>query len=540
MRRPTVLIAAATVLTAGCSSGTSSSPSTTAAPASASTVPESTAPPTTAAAGTAPTTPATTHPPETTEPHDTEPPHTTEPTDPLAMATDLGPIRGTTSAVDGVRAFLDIPYAEPPVGDLRFAPPVRRAAWTDELDATSPGAACPQLDEGPTAQFTVIPEWDDDCLSLSVWAPEGADHLPVLVWFHGGGFTSGSAHQPYYIGDQLAGRGAVVVNVNYRLGALGFLDGNWGLLDQIAALDWVHRNIAEFGGDPEHVTIFGESAGGFSVCGHLATPQPGVFHQAIIQSGGGCDRLQELDEANAATAALLDAASCADIECLRAVPTADLLALPFNPVLINDKVTLDRTALDLAVSRELPSRPVINGFNADEATLFTVGQPEPTDEELVGLVEVLIDDPQDAAAVLALYPADQFETRLDRYREIWTDVVFACPAIAFADATDNTFVYEFSYVSPSTPFDLGATHGAELAFLFGHPEGLTILESTLDPADQRVSDRLQEAWVAFAATGSPGWDHYDHDAGGVLDIGVDDTFVDTVRGGRCTALNELT
>lgn len=461
---------------------------------------------------------------------------TTSPTDPLLLSTDLGPIRGTNATLEGVRAFLGVPFAEPPVGDLRFAPPVTRTAWTDEFDAATPGAACPQLAVGVTAQFLVTPDWEDDCLSLSVWSPDGATDLPVMVWFHGGSLVTGSAHQPFFIGDNLAAKGAVVVNVNYRLGALGYLDGNWGLLDQVEALDWVQRNIASFGGDPEAVTIFGESAGGFSVCALLAASPAPEFAQAIIQSGSGCHRLQPAPDAAAATQAFLAATACTDLECARSLPTDELLTIPFDPTLIADGETLTRSAYDLALDRELPGRPIMTGFNADEATLFTIGLSIADDSELTALVAEFTDDPP---AVLALYPADQFEGPTSRYLTMWTDAVFACPALAFAGATRDTFVYEFTYVSPSTPFDLGATHGAELAYVFGHPEGLTLLDEDRSDADQAVADRMQQIWVDFATTGSPGWDRYDATTGGVMDIGVDNAFVDTVRSDRCDDLNAI-
>ncbi len=225
---------------------------------------------------------------------------TTEPADPYLIDTTAGPVRGGPSGVDGVRNFLAIPYAEAPVGDLAWRAPEPRQPWTDVLDATQGGPACPQTTEGVTAQFVKSPDPDPDCLDLDVWSPDAAGDLPVMVWIHGGGFSTGSAHNPYYNGDDLAAEGVVVVGVNYRLGPQGFLVtdalrdesddgsvGNYGFLDQQLALRWVQDNIEAFGGDPSNVTIFGESAGGFSVCGHLAGSR-GLFAKAVIQSGGGC------------------------------------------------------------------------------------------------------------------------------------------------------------------------------------------------------------------------------------------------------------
>jgi para-nitrobenzyl esterase len=455
------------------------------------------------------------------------------------------------SAVDGVRAFLTIPFAAPPTGENRWRPPQPHPGWAEPLDATEPGPSCPQPSEGATAQFTVIPESDEDCLTLNVWSPEDAAGLPVMVWIHGGGLSTGSAHQPYYIGDQLAARGVVLVSMNYRLGPFGFLAtdelvaesedgsyGNYGLADQVAALQWVQRNVAAFGGDPGNVTIFGESAGGFSVCGHLASPaSKGLFHRAIIQSGGGCDRQLPGDAALAAGAEYLAATGCFDLACLRTLGVDELLAVDFDPVLVQDGVTLDTSALDLARQGDLGNIPVLTGANADEATLFTVGAPEPTDEELENLAARFTDDP---AALLALYPAEEYPTNLARYQAMFTDAVFVCPALEFAAAAPTAFAYHYTYVSPSNPFGLGATHGAELASLFGHPEGIRGLDAELDETTQQLSDAIQTAWTEFAATGRPGadWPAYG-DGGQVMLLDVPFTLTDQIRDGRCPALAEL-
>ena len=211
-----MLVAGCAVVLAACSSGGEDGASDSAVAPSATTDDaspvETTAPATTATASTAGAT-ATSDAHPTTEP----------PADPLEVVTGSGVVRGVDGAVAGVRQFLAIPYAAAPVGDNRWRPPEPAPSWAQPLDATVPGAACPQSSEGVTAAVTVIPAWNEDCLTLSVWTPRDADGLPVMVWFHGGGLSEGSAHQPLYIGDHLAARGVVVVNVNYRLGALGFL-----------------------------------------------------------------------------------------------------------------------------------------------------------------------------------------------------------------------------------------------------------------------------------------------------------------------------
>ena len=346
-----------------------------------------------------------------------------------------------------MRAFLTIPYAAAPVGELRWRSPQPVESWQQPRDATAPGASCPQSTEGVTAAVTVIPPWNEDCLTLSVWAPHDADGLPVMVWFHGGGLSEGSAHQPLYIGDHLAARGVVVVNVNYRLGALGFLAadalaaepdgsfGNFGLADQVAALQWVADNVEQFGGDAGNVTIFGESAGGSSVCAHLtSTASAGLFDHAIVQSGGGCGRLQPEDQATAAGTAFVDATGCGDPACLRALPVEQVLATPFSPTIVADGTNLTTTALDSALAGEPPAAPVLIGSNADEATLFTIGAPEPTEADLLASAA---ETGGDTAAVLALYPPEQFATGLARQQALFSDTGFICPTLEFAAAVPS-------------------------------------------------------------------------------------------------------
>lgn len=473
---------------------------------------------------------------------------TTEPLDPLLVDTTQGPVRGAVSPTDGVRAFLAIPYAEPPVGELAWRPPVPRTAWSEPFEATEPGPSCPQAAVSATSSFLRIPAADPDCLSLNVWSPEDAEDLPVMVWIHGGGFTDGSAHQPYYEGDDLAAEDVVVVSMNYRLGPFGFLAteelaaesadgavGNYGLLDQQLALEWVRDNAAAFGGDPGNVTIFGESAGGFSVCGHLSGSR-GLFAKAIIQSGGGCGRLATRDEALASGARYLDAVGCSDLACLRAAPADALLETSFDAGMVADGVLLERPALDLAADGVLDDVPLLIGSNADEATLFTLGRDEPTDDELVDLAASVTDDPE---ALVAAYPRAAFATNLERFRTMFTDVVFACPTLELAAAMPRAFVYHYTYDSPQIPLDLGATHGAEIASVFAHPEGIAL---DLEPTGEirALSDDVQRAWASFARTGAPGPEFTPYVDGGritLLDVAFEQ--VDDIRDGRCAAVHEL-
>jgi para-nitrobenzyl esterase len=475
------------------------------------------------------------------------------PSDPLQISTELGTVQGADSAVEGVRAFLRIPYAAPPTGADRWRPPQPREPYDGVLDATQPGGSCPQDVGGSTARFTTIPDPEEDCLTLSVWAPTDAEDRPVMFWIHGGGFRAGSAHQPYYAGDNLAARGVVVVNVNYRLGPLGFLAtdelaeesedgsyGNYGIADQQAGLEWVQSNIAAFGGDPDNVTIFGESAGGASVCAHLASPaSDGLFQRAIVESGGGCNRMFDGDDAKAAGEQYLASVGCEVIACARDLPTDTLIGAQFDPGLTGDGVTMPTTGRERAADGELDDVDVMIGSNAEEAWLFTINMEEPTDQELVDLFGQFTDQPD---ALLALYPAEDYPDNLERFRAMRTDASFTCPTLAFADAAaGDTYVYHYTFESDDPRFGFGPTHGTELVPLFGHPEGLANGTPGLEGRDAAVSDEMQAAWVAFATTGQPGDDWPTYADGGQVML-IDEPFqvVDEIRDGRCDSVTELT
>jgi para-nitrobenzyl esterase len=477
--------------------------------------------------------------------------------DPLLVTTELGDVQGADSEVEGVRAFLAMPYAAEPMGENAWRAPQPREPYDGVFDATTPGGACPQNPNNSLTSLTPMPAQVDDCLSVSVWAPTDAEDLPVMVWFHGGGLTSGSAHQDFYIGDDLAANGVIVVNVNYRLGPFGFLAledlagesddgsfGNYGLQDQTAALEWVQANVGAFGGDPDNVTIFGESAGGFSVCGHLASPaSDGLFARAIIESGGGCNFLEEPEQAYEQGAALLAAAGCEDVACLRELPSDQLAALEFDTGLVRDGVVLEETGQELAAAGELDDTPIIIGSNGTEMTLFTLSLTEPSDEELVDLFAEVTDDPE---ALLALYPAEDYESNLERYRTMLTEARFVCHTLQFAEAaTGDVYVYHYLWDSPNDPFGVGPTHGAELVPLFGHPEGIAGLPES-DPnnpaqdPDRAVSAALQAAWTGFATDGTldDTWEAYG-EGGRVTTINAEWELADEIRGGRCPEVLDL-
>lgn len=404
-------------------------------------------------------------------------------------------------------------------------------------DATRPGPRCIQ-DRGNDPEFGR--HTDEDCLTLNVWTPSPSNEKrPVMVWIHGGAFVNGSG--AIYDARWLSGRGdLVVVTLNYRLGALGFLAhpalgppgrvGNYGLADQQAALRWVRDNIANFGGDPAKVTIAGESAGGMAVCDHLVAPDSAkLFRAAIIQSGP-CQAQADLPTAEkvsrqfAAELGCNEAAGAA--QCLRALPAGRLEKAPLYVRFGSDSITGPVTgtaALPDPMTAFADGRaarvPVMIGSNRDEGTLFAAkqfvqglgGQFAP--DQYPQLLSSTFGD--DADAVAAQYPTDRFGGSVPlAYSAAATDGVFACSADRIADDLATTapfppvYFYEFNdpdAPAPETlrtlPFPVGASHSLELRYLFD--VGGTV---SLNPAQQRLSEQMIEYWSRFVATGSPGAD----------------------------------
>jgi len=456
------------------------------------------------------------------------PPH---PSDPAVVQTVAGMVRGTVAPDH--RLFAGIPYAAPPVGPLRWQPPAPAPAWQGVRDATSIGPRCLQ-DPGGDPEFGR--QTDEDCLTLNVWTPPmraGGGQWPVMVWIHGGAFISGSAG--IYDSRWLATRGdMIVVTVNYRLGAMGFLAhptlgpagdvGNYGLADQQAALRWVRDNIADFGGDPGKVTLAGESAGGMSVCDHLVAPESaGLFRSAIIQSGP-CQAQLALPAAENRSLDYAAKLGCGDpksaAQCLRALP-AGKLREPVWYYQIGD----DQLSGPVTGTKSLPldpitgfekgraSRvPIMIGTNRDEFTLFVAMQylrlgHQYTTEQYPQLLRETFGD--NAAAVDARYPLQRYASVPLAYSAAVTDGVFACPADRMADAmakTQPVYAYEFNDRDAPAPdpmrklpFPMGASHSFELRYLFdigGTPP--------LNQAQQVLSDQMIDYWAHFVHTSEPG------------------------------------
>jgi para-nitrobenzyl esterase len=456
--------------------------------------------------------------------------------DPLVF-TLSGAVRGTVSPA-GVREFLGIPYAAPPVGNLRWRPPVPHAPWFAPLEATQFANHCPQ----PPSPFGIA-SVTEDCLFLNVFTPDPDDFFrphPVMVWIHGGALVFGESND--YDPTALVRDGVIVVTINYRLGALGFLAhsgfaeektdpdrdrdsdpnaaGDYGLMDQQLALRWVRDNIRFFGGDPRNVTIFGESAGGLSVFSQLASPSSeGLFHKAIIESGAYALNTQSLAAAEAAGTAFATAAGCSaqTTACLRALPVTTILA---NENFAGYTPNVDGEFLPLPLGTALATGqfhhvPVMQGSNHDEWRLFTAldfdltAGPIPNNEAAYEAALATLVGPA-APLVAAQYPLASFPSADIAFAAAGTDVVFACPALG-ADLSMSQFVplstYEFSDENaaqdflPPVSFPYAAAHASELQYLFALP--VTVPRPPLNAQQLHLSDAMQHYWTNFAKFGNP-------------------------------------
>lgn len=456
---------------------------------------------------------------------------------PTIVPTTAGALEGVALPGGGV-AFRGVRYAEPPTGPLRLRPPEPRACTPGLTQAQEFGAVCPQVEKDAQGQVTAI-RGEEDCLTLNVWTPAADDGArPVLVFLHGGGNALGSGSDELYDGATLANaQDVVVVTLNYRLGALGFLthaalagespdkvSGNYGLLDQVLALRWVQDNIAGFGGDPQRVLLFGESAGAVNTCSLIGSPRAaGLFQRAIVQSGACGERTLAKLEADIATP-WFENSGCAgepDVAgCLRALPVEAILKVqpdgyPNVAVLGQgwgphvDGVVLPTSTLEAMAEGTANAGPKIFGANAQE-TANSV--PQLTVAQYEGLVKSTFGPLADQ--VLAQYPAADYGNDGDQaYVALTSDVKFICSARKAARAAEAgqaapVFRYHFAYdaynAPPNTP--KAAFHGLELVYIFGNWEAVLPGNFEYQPnmEDLAMSGRLQAAWVRFAASGEPG------------------------------------
>lgn len=432
------------------------------------------------------------------------------------IRTDAGFVSGSIS--NAQRSFQGIPFAAPPTGENRWRDPQSVAPWHGVRTATQPGPRCAQ-DAGLGSPASD----DEDCLYLNVTTPPHARNRPVLVWLHGGSFTSGAGSD--YGVDQLVRNGSVVVTINYRLGAFGYFgfpglagSGAFGLKDQQKALEWVQRNIRQFGGNPHNVTLFGASAGGLSTCAQLTSPKArGLFHKAIIQSGpcqlgipAGENQVyhpwakrEDVEQAGANAPH-----GCTDLTCLRRLPTQEVKkltplftqpaygteALPENPI----------TALQHGRFHQMP---VLAGTTRDELTVFVAMYYPQLDAG--GYEQVLVESFGAARTkrILEHYPPRGGDERVQLSAAL-TAMTSACTTDELRAQT-NAYGYEFAepkppMIFPDLPeFPYGAYHGSELPFLLRYGD------TTLTGEQRKLSDEMVEAWTRFAHTGRPGWARQD-------------------------------
>ncbi len=438
---------------------------------------------------------------------------------------DAGPVEGATVADGKVHVFRGIPYAAPPVGQLRWKPPAPMASWEDVRPVREFSGACPQGSGLADMTGESLPTLTEDCLYLNIWSTAlGTDaKQPVMVWIHGGGLTLGWGHQRSYDGTNLAQRGVVLVSINYRLGALGFLAhpllsaeggaGNYGLLDQLVALEWVQRNIAAFGGDPDNVTIFGESAGGTSVTALLASPRAkGLVHRAIAQSPWITDsNFAKLDQALPTVPSAEELGrrwvernfgKVESADALRAIGMEELNAAQQRgyqvAVTIDGDVMPDHPTNTFARGSQLDV-PVIAGTNTDEGTIFFGIFPFSTPEDYRGAMGMAYGE--HAETILKLYPAADAASLPAVKNQIITDTWFVQGArnmlAGMAKVSSNAYQYHFSRRSPSNP-RIGAHHGMEIGYAFNNldPEAIA-------PEDKTLAEAMIRYWVRFADTGDP-------------------------------------
>jgi len=470
----------------------------------------------------------------------------------IIVNTKLGKVQGYRAGIEkylssftspGVIKFKGIPYAEPPINELRFKPPIPRKPWKGTLDATKFGPTAPK----PELLYK-IPEFqheqsEAECLNLNIWAPDIDGELrPVMVWIHGGGFITGSGAN--FECSNLASRGnVVIVSINYRLGPLGFLyipdeTANVGLLDQIAAIKWVKENIQPFGGDPNNITIFGQSAGAASVCILLAMPAAKhLFHRVIAQSCAAHPSDFKLSSRMEATETLMANLGIkkGNIEDLRTIPAEKIIEadptrkniykvdwLSFNlsyfgPVI--EKNTLPTHPLDKIKKGCASEIDLLIGSNLDEATAYTVTHPDPSIiddkimyEQIRRYLNGLGKDINNAEKLVDLYKNAKGKRKLNTPRKLFdaicSDYAFRIPSIHFAELhgkfQKNTYMYLFHWKTPLYNGKFGATHSLEVPFVFGTlPEKEFGLHPKKNEITERLSNNMMDYWVSFARNGDP-------------------------------------
>lgn len=448
---------------------------------------------------------------------------------PAPVKVEGGMVQGTLE--DGLTVYRGIPFAAPPVGDQRWRAPRPAARWEGVRQAEKFGPRCVQGMGNPAAAGQG-PATSEDCLYLNVWTParSARDRIPVLVWIYGGGFNAGATSEPNYSGERLAQKGVVLVSIAYRVGQLGFLahpdlsaetknrvSGNYGMLDMIAGLEWVQRNIAAFGGDPGRVTIFGESAGGIAVSMLCASPlAKGLFHGAISQSGGSFgpprpttfpgENLKRLADAERSGDAYAKSAGASSIQELRKLPADKLpaggrgmgMAWP-----IIDGWVIPDDQYKLYEARRYNDTPILVGYNSDEGASFS---PPKTPEEYVSATKARYGP--FAESLLKAYPAGS-TTVPKTARDLTRDAAFGWHTWIWARLQAKTgksraFYYYFDqhpeYPADSPRAGYGTAHGADVPYVF---QRLNISNPQVTKADVAISEAMATYWTNFAKRGDP-------------------------------------
>jgi para-nitrobenzyl esterase len=490
----------------------------------------------------------------------------------VPVKTAGGMVRGVATADGRIRVFKGIPYAAPPAGELRWKEPQPVRAWEGTRDASEFGAQCMQ---GPIFDDIKFPRpASEDCLNLNVWTPANSgDRLPVMVWIHGGGFQAGASAEPRHDGQAFAKKGVVLVTVNYRLGVFGFMahpeltresshhaSGNYGLMDQIAALRWVKENIAAFGGNPDNVTIFGESAGSFSVSALMASPlAKGLFQKAIGESGAyftagsGTLALQSLSTTEQQGKKFGSTIGAESLAALRAKSSEELLkgALPIQPWFtpnLDGYVLTEEVHATFAAGRQAQV-PLLAGWNADEIRAGIVRAKEKPTVQSFG-ADVRKRFGQQADAVLKAYQAANDEEAVESAAAFGSDMFIGYATwkwIQMHAKTGGAPVYRYSFdrkipVAPDAKIngvaassrDIGARHAGEIEYVFGALD--SVHDVTWESSDRKLSDAMTTYWSNFARNGDPNgsnlpnWPRYDGNGGRVLHL--DETIYDAAETNR--------
>ena len=456
--------------------------------------------------------------------------------DPTIITTQNGKLRGVVE--DEIFVWKGVPFAQPPVDELRWQAPQPLNSWEGIRDATEYGNICPSTSYGEQSIYEIPPqEMSEDCLYLNVWSPDVTpkEKLPVFVWIHGGSLTREGGTHPQYLGKNLAKKGVVYVSINYRLHAFGFLahpelsaessesiSGNYGILDQISALEWVQKNISAFGGDPDNVTIGGESAGGWSVTLLTASPlAKGLFHKAIAQSGAylwGGPHLKEAkngyisgEEEGKAFMAKLSAHSLSEMRAVPAQKIVDLFFSPENnlssePVV--DGYVFEEDVKDTYAQSKQHKVDVITGANSDEWSLWVPESlPKEADEYRKQIQQQY---PNRADLFFEAYPVEDSTSIAKAYTDFQSDQNFHLHnrnwAKEMTKGGNQVYMYYFSKIpSERYPKKYGAFHGAEIVYALDNLENDPgpIGSGTISAADQAYADQVSDYWVNFMKTGNP-------------------------------------